>query len=395
MKNTKPITLIFIIALCLLMEGCLNNEVVAIDHSATETAMWSEAWDAVFATQTQMASVSSEPTHEVLAFTPTPQLTATPSYDEIASLQCETYLKTTWGDKPEQWGYSSDMGGRFSLLPVAFNSEDEIYFSDFANLRLLKYDGINKKPVQIISLASFFPDGYVYSWHTMFVPPPGSSISIFKDKIYVPYGGNQIGILSLDGDVINNIVIPDYYYDYNFPTIDHAWVDDEGNLFVFWRASFKAGWENHNWVEINESTEATLRRYSWNDYLVVQDGISLNGSDIIVYEKDTSGNLLQKYAIPIQIMVPKVDTIFLPMFGIDNNGYLYLKELSGNPSKRLYARYALETGEKQMASMPYPYDGQYTNLYPSVSPNGTIYFVAYSNEDLSVPPKIFKCRFPE
>lgn len=82
------------------------------------------------------------------------------------------------------------------------------------------------------------------------------------------------------------------------------------------------------------------------------------------------------------------------MFGVDKNGYLYLKELSENPAEKLYARYFLPTGEKQVASLPYPYDGQYTTLEPSVSPDGVIHFVAYNNGDLSVAPAIIKCNFP-
>jgi len=391
MKNIKHRTIIFIIASCLLVEGCQYNEAVVNNPSATETAIWETAWDSVFATQTQMSKISSESTNEVSTLTPTPVLTVTPSgNDEIAALQCKPYIETTWGNETEQWGYSDDTARRFSLLPVVFKSEDEIYFSDFANLRLLKYNGTNKTPEQILNLAPFFPEDYIYSWQTMYVHPPASLISISKDKIYVPYGGNQIGILSLGGEIINSIAIPEYYYDYNFPTIDHAWVDEEGGLHIFGGASFKNGWENLDWAETNAST---IRYYSWNEYLVMQDGISLNGSDIIVYEKDASGNLLQKYVIPIGI-TSKIDTIFLPMFGVDNNGYLYLKELSENSSERLYARYSIPTGEKQIASMPYPYSGQYTSLHPSVSPDGIIYFVAYNNEDMIIAPTIIKCNFP-
>lgn len=345
-----------------------------------------------YKTPTQEPQITKGVTFETLNLTVTPEVTATPSgNDEIVALQCTPYLETTWGDEAEQWGYSDDTARRFSLLPAVFKSEDEIYFSDFANLRLLKYDGINKTPRQIINLAPFFPEGYIYSWQTMFVRPPASLISISKDKIYVPYGGNQIGILSLDGEIINNITIPEHYYDYNFPTIDHAWVDEEGGLHIFEGVSFKNGWENLDWVETNAST---LRYYSWNEYLVMQDGVSLNGSNIIIYEKDTSGNLLQKHVIPIKIILPKVDMIFSPMFGVDKNGYLYLKELSENPAEKLYARYFLPTGEKQVASLPYPYDGQYTTLEPSVSPDGVIHFVAYNNGDLSVAPAIIKCNFP-
>lgn len=391
MIKIKPKALIFIIAICLLVEGCRHNEAVVVNHSATETAIWEMTWDSVFATQTQVVSVTSESTNEVLTLTPTPKLVASPSgSDEIAALQCETYLETAWGNKAEQWGHSEDIGRFFSLLPLTFREDNEIYFSDFANLRLLKYNGIDKKPMQTISLVSFFPDGYVY-WSFNNMPhPPVSLISISQDKIYVPYGGNRIGVLSVEGEVINDIAIPEYYYAYDFPTRDHAWVDEEGNLAVFWGTSFKVGWEEFKWVKIQKPG---IRYYVWNEYLVEQDNISLSGFDISVYKKDISGNLLQEYTIPVNPVLRQI--IYFPIFGVDKNGYLYLKELSENPAEQLYARYFLPTGERQVASLPYPYAGQYTNLEPSVSPDGILYFVAYNNKDLSVSPKILTCSFPK
>lgn len=340
---------------------------------------------------------AQESADKALNLTPEPRLTATSTgVDEIATLQlqCETYLETTWGNQLEQWGYSDDKARRFSLLPLVFKSENEIYFSDFANLRILKYNGRDKEPVQVISLTPFFPENYVYSW-TSNPQPPVSLISVSQDKIYVPYGYNRIGILSLDGEILNNVVIPDYYYNFAFPIIDIAWVDGEGNLYVFTSNKlvvFERGWENLKWAE----TERFFPRFSWDRYLALQDGVSLSGSNIIVYEKDASGDFSQNYSIPIDI-VTKAGITFSPIIGVDDSGNLYIYVTSENSGRheQIYARYFLPTGEKQLGSIAYPYAGKYTTLIPSVSPNGMIYFVAYSSEDLSIEPEIIKCNFPK
>ena len=341
-------------------------------------------------------SPAQESTDKAMNLTPGPRLAATSTgIDEIVALplQCETYLETTWGNQPEQWGYSNDKARRFSLLPLVFKSENEIYFSDFANLRILKYNGRDKDPVQVISLTPFFSENYVYSWAGN-LKPPVSLISVSQDKIYVPFGNNHIGILSIDGAILNDIVIPNYYYNFAFPIIDIAWVDKEENLHVFTSDKlvvFERGWENRKWVE----TKGLFSRYNWNQYLAIQDKVSLSGSSIIVYEEDTSGSFSQKYSIPIDITT-KAGTVFFPMFGVDDNGNLYIYVIPENSdeNKRLYARYFLPTGEKQLGYITYPYAGKYTTLIPSVSPNGMIYFVAYSSEDLSIEPEIIKCVFP-
>ena len=120
----------------------------------------------------------------------------------------------------------------------------------------------------------------------------------------------------------------------------------------------------------------------------MQDGVSLFGSSIIVYERDTSGDFSQNYSIPIDI-VTKVGTAFFPIVGVDDNGNLYAYVISENPDERLYVQHFLPTGEA------YPYADKYTTLIPSVSPNGTIYFMAYNSEDLSVESEIIKCNFPK
>ncbi|HMR99128.1 MAG TPA: hypothetical protein PKE62_07715 [Anaerolineales bacterium] len=334
---------------------------------------------------------AQEPTGEVLNITPVPELTViSTNINKIIALQCETYLETAWGNQPEQWGYSEDKARRFSLLPLVFKSENEIYFSDFANLRILKYNGVDKEPMQAIYLTPFFPDDYVYSW-TSNPQPPVSLISVSQDKIYVPYGYNQIGILSLNGEILNDIAIPDYYYNFSFPsTQDVAWVDREGNLYVFSNTKFvvfKRGWENLEWVK----TKAPITRYFWKEYAVQGPVDLISSSNINVYEKDSSGSFSQIYSISIDT---GAKSGFFPMFGVDNNGNAYVSVISKNTNEHIYSRYSLLTGEKHLGSIAYPYAGRYTTLIPSVSPNGTIYFIAYNSEDLSIGPKIIKCNFP-
>lgn len=345
---------------------------------------------------TQVPELSFGATNEVLTITPTLEVFVTPVIkDETVALQCGTYLETTWGNQTMQWGYSEDKARFFSLLPLAFKSESEIYFSDFANLRLLKYNGIDKYPEQTISLAPFFPEGYIYMWGN-FPAPPVSLISISQDKIYIPYGINQIGIVSLDGEIINDVVIPNHAYNFNLPANDKLIsVDNNGILYVqssIQPVFFDNGWQSGNWVELI-NTNGLINPFYWRDYIVVMGGsVDPEFSSLIsLYEISKAENHLEETKITIKT---GLHNGYLPSFGVDINGNVYFPAISENPAEQLYARYSLLTGEKQIASLPYPYAGHYKNLEPSVSPDGTIYFVAYNNEDLSVNPKIFTCNFP-
>ncbi|MDI6770948.1 MAG: hypothetical protein QMD04_14920, partial [Anaerolineales bacterium] len=117
-----------------------------------------------------------------IAASATPSFHFDTTYQETA-LSCTTYIETTWGSGPGQWGDPTQLGRSHDMVPPpAFNTQSELYVSDFSNHRLLKYDGHNSLPVQTIPL----PEHYFYNLMG-FLSPPWAAIAIAKDRIFIPY----------------------------------------------------------------------------------------------------------------------------------------------------------------------------------------------------------------
>lgn len=329
--------------------------------------------------------------------TKTPQAIITPlsptsstqiGYEEV-SLFCETYIETAWGDGPGQWGWPDGLDNRLStLLPLEFDDTGRLYFADYINLRLLRYDELNSPPMEI-SLNSF----------TLGIPFY-FSLDVYQDEILVPYGKN-IGILSADtGDFIGNIQLPGYHYDPYYLRTAVIKVDKKGRLYVFGKTEeyyspirsvfFEPGWRDGNWEEVKisekiaEDMKHITNPYFWDNYIVSESyGVS---KTVVVYQS----SLEDQTFLPIDSGLPQIRTPAL--FGVDNNGNAYLIA-SLEPPIWTYAKYNLLTHQMQVGQMRV--DTSYTIAVPSVSPDGILYILTYSDKDLSVSPRIIKCEFPE
>ncbi|MEW6092325.1 MAG: hypothetical protein AB1531_00010 [Chloroflexota bacterium] len=293
-------------------------------------------------------------------------------------LDCETYLTTNWGKGPAEWGFPDGSNGeiRTRLLPLRFDSFSRLYFSDFINRRLLRYEQTNASP-EPISLEPFF------IWENPF--PLYFSIAIRGDKIIVPYGYNQIGILSLStGEVVGNVELP-YNYDVFMPADSVIEVDFKGRLCTS-NGIFDVGWENGRWNKISE--HGCIDSFFWHDYIVG------SSSSLSVYEEVLElFHLEQQVSVLVDTGLPKARFPFSSLFGVDENGNAYLSLLSATRYRAYYARYAFPTGKTSIGRMS-P-DIGYTVTVPSVSPDGILYILAYSDKDLSIQPRIIKCRFPD
>lgn len=310
------------------------------------------------------------------------------------NLGCEIYVTTVWGDGPGQWGWPDGLEYRpSSLLPLKIDDAGRLYFSDYINLRLLRYDQKNPSPMEI----SLKPLTSEVAW--LFPFPFRFSIEIDKDKILVPYGADKIGILSSDtGELIRSIQLPGYHYDPYFPIYSAIGVDRQGRLYVFAahdysRESifFNSGWMDNKWEKTQiskkmaEDMRAAPNVYFWGNYAIGE-----------VYSASTTTIILHQLNLEEQTS-EFIDTGLLKnrtpaLFGIDNNGNSYMI-VSQTPPTWTYARFNLQTHQTELAQIHL--DTGYTITVPSVSPEGILYIPSYSDQDLSVQPGIYKCEFPD
>lgn len=296
----------------------------------------------------------------------------------VTILTCKSYVETTWGNGAGQWGDPTNLPAKSHryFFPPAFNSDGELYISDFVNRRLLKYDGNAADPIQIIPL----PDHY-------FTFPFSSAITITKDSIIIPYGINMIGIMSLDGQVIKDIQLPDgYTYNMMAPGWYLAWVDERGGILVKSNEGiyFDVGWRDEQWIKISAGNFG-IRPFSWQDYIGDMNSVE---PIIQLYKINSSANFL---AEPTKKVDTGLNAGYL-LAGVDKEGRAYIEVLSDN-SQVSYARYSISDGAKQIGIVEGGLPGQI--IQSGVAPDGTIYIVMYDYEDLNVQPRIVKCRFSD
>lgn len=311
---------------------------------------------------------------------PTPCL-YTPSYYNRVGLACETYVETTWGSGPAQWGdpMQSPAGSHDHLSPLAFDAQSKLYFSDYVNHRLLKYNGHDSLPVQVIPLPEY------YFSDPMFVP---WGITITQSSIIIPHGVNKVGILSLDGTEVKDVELP-YSFNFMAPGWHPAWVDARGGLLVNGEkvVYFDIGWEDGKWQEVSQIEEFIIDPYSITNPSTSENyiiGRSRFRFESYLYKVDLSKDFL-KFRIGFDTGLD----LKKAFIGADQQGWVYYMLQSDIARYPLFAL----SGWGQIGAIP----GEISSyiIQSSISPNGMIYLIVYDREDATVQPKIVKCRFPD
>ena len=333
----------------------------------------------------QSLSETPTPTSLQLTSTSIASLTSTSNflgYTQV-DLSCEDYVETTWGNGSGQWGDPVQLGRAHDLVPpLAFNSQSELFFSDFANHRLMKYDGHTTFPAQVIPL----PESYFSFPIIETLRMPWSMITVTDNNIVVPYDVNRIGIFSFDGQELKNIQLPKNF-DFSAPGWHLAWVDTRGGLLLKGRdgAYFDVGWENNNWQAI--STKGLVNPFSWEGYLGDLGSIF---PTIQLYQVDLSIDFMQN---PSVVIDTGIDSTQFSFVGVDGDGWLYLGlPPTGTQNIFAIARFSIPSRTKQIGVISDGISAQI--IRSSVAPDGTIYLIVFDKNDVLVSPKLVKCNFP-
>lgn len=335
-----------------------------------------------------LTPAQTEPSLLVVTMPSSPTLSTQEEYRQV-NLFCETYIETRWGNGTGQWGWPDGVDNRPStLLPLKFDDAGRLYLADYINSRVLRYDKTNRSPMEI----SLKPLISQTSWPFPF----RFSIEIYRDEILVPYGLDNVGILSADtGNPISSIQLPGYHYDPSYPTSIAIGVDKKGRLYVFGKEEyyyapiqsvfFEPGWEKGKWekIEVSEDMRHIINPYFGDDYMVSEVYMT---DTIVILKLD----LDDQTCVPIDTKLPKRWTPAL--FGVDNHGNAYVTVTRSTPPTWTYAKYSLLTHQTQVGRMQL--DASYTMAVPSVAPDGTLYILVYSDQDLGVHPRILRCQFP-
>ena len=147
---------------------------------------------------------------------------------EQRQLSCGIYIETTWGGGETEWGDPILLPAhtRSHFPTPVFDVQGQLYLLDLTNHRILIYDGETNFPVQTIELPSKY-----YSYPQNQNPVIPSSIGVTITNILVPYGLDRVGILSLDGNELIDVVLP-YHYNLMAPVLQPIWVDSQKNILI-------------------------------------------------------------------------------------------------------------------------------------------------------------------
>ncbi|MFZ5883418.1 MAG: hypothetical protein ACOYYI_06550 [Chloroflexota bacterium] len=324
-----------------------------------------------------------------LSFTNTPLKTpiaTMPSFAENTTLEsktlfCSSYIWAVWGNGTGEWGDPSQLPGRSRALfpPPAFDKQGALYISDFVNHRLLKYDGKSSIPIEIR-----LPEAY-FNPSLQQLQKPWAAIEIIDDRILVPYDINKLGILALDGTEEKNLELP-----YNYSLIASPWilvkVDSHGGIIINGEklAYFDAGWRDGIWREISSRPAPKVGLFTWDDFVGFE---AWAGSAISIYTISTTVDFFNNPSLTVNLPNSLGGGLII---GTDLAGWVYLE--TSIQSMPAYVRYSIPSAAWQLGIIR---DNLPAEIIQSgVAPDGTIYLVMYSLQDVSINPQVIKCNFP-
>jgi hypothetical protein len=318
---------------------------------------------------------------------PTPVLSlpsfAPPSKYESKTVSCETYISATWGSGLNQWGDPVNLGrAHDSFSAPVFTPKGDLLLTDYANRRLLVYDGNKQTPIRVIRI----PDEYYSSSSFETLRSPVYSIAVSDEFIVVPYDLQMMGVLSSDGQVVSNIRLP-YSFNSMSPVSQPLWIDSYGGLLFNGEkiAYFAPGWQTGTFREISAGSDWLLEPFYWEGYIGAQSGAL---QELWLYRIDYSIDFLTSRS-EVQTGLPP--TAFL--IGADGDGHVYF-EVTSTTTSYMDGAYIVNFSLKDHTGAvgKLPNDIASSIISAAIAPNGNIYFVVYENNDSTDQPMLVRCH---
>ena len=310
-------------------------------------------------TPTKKVTLEVMPSNSTTTTLPTIEKTSTisltPDINFISgNLVCDTFLETTWGNGPTQFGFDhKDRQKSEPLLyhgpyPLQFDEGGKMYVPDHINNRVMIYSN-EKSPLKIIHLPNqFIPDdinGDPYrSWW---------NFSVSDGMIYIPFQDNEdtnwkLGVLTTTGeikqiyDLSNYILKPPFWLS---PVIS----DRKGGLFIFFTGS-DVGYFNSE-MDLQYIIKHDLDRWSFDDLIIgfdnqiysyFHDKLDSYGKteDVHITKFKKSKNQISGLGETFYVSLGLSEKLYESPLGVDLSGNIYIKLNSGN--RNYVARFSVE-----------------------------------------------------
>ena len=330
-----------------------------------------------------------------------PSSTTIPYPTISSNLNCEVFLEPIWGEDTTNWGKPTN-----GLAELYFDFDSNIYYFDYPNHRILKYDGQNTSPTQVIPLS----EKYFFFGPSSYPPRP---LTITRGRIYIPYATDRLAVLSMGGEEILDIRLPATFAILS-PARNFIIIDNQEGLFfngdshslglTYYK---KENWEKEVWDEVvTQKYKLVKEPFIWQDYFIhgapqtilpEEKGGSHNAEDlqmdflVSLHKISPNKDFLQETPVSITLEGTGTEAFFYSIENIDKEGWVYISMGAIDPTKII--RYSLNTNKSQIGVLPNEYLRE--NHQIDVASNGALYWIEYDQDDLTISPKIIRCHFPE
>lgn len=330
-----------------------------------------------------------------------PQLSSpAPSNVLRLTLQCTTYIETTWGSRVGELGLcpASSEELRYPYPPVP-NAQGDLFILDIVNQRILQYSKSMTPQVIPIPSPYVFRDPCSYSTRGL------SNLGVNRDRLFIHFPAYRDGrlvehlaVLSPDGREERVISLEAYYPHY---PISAPVADTDGGcylwfplFFVYFDAGFRpevigTGANEMDSGGLVVGWDGNLYTYSsGRDHLINWGG---------------SNDRFRRGAEPINSktgVISAIQTasfIWKKLLGVDTQGQLYfaLAAYEQGAIRREFVRVSAPGDEVAIATVP---DGTLLDeVVPwfSLAPDGSLYGMSYGlgRPDPSLNPRVVKCVF--
>ena len=332
--------------------------------------------------------------------TQTPRInpTLTPGLEFIpGELVCNTFLETTWGNGPTQFGLASVNRQKYIPLntkgpyQLQIDEGGSIHVPDHVNNRIMIYSLDETQP-EIIDLPDYFipmdifGDPYRSWWN----------FSVSKGKIYLPFQDDRdtnwkLGVLTANGQIERILDLNKYIQQPPF-WLSPVKADRNGGVFIFFPGS-NVGYFNSN-LDLQYIVEHSLDRWSFEDlvvgfdkkiYAYYHDQLEFFGDakHVDVGKFGASEITISGLGETIYDFLELKEKYFTHLIGVDTNSNLYLKIYKG--ASGYVAKYSIHENKVVFSTKK-------VRGMTSLAPNGRLFVLDYDDKSPEANPKILECK---
>jgi len=315
-------------------------------------------------------------------------------------LGCEVYLESSWGNGIKQLGYNLRVEGNPGpFFSPAFNEHGDVFVADRFNHRVLIFSrngDVTDVPVQSSHSWIGKADDLGQRW---------SNLAASEDRLFLRFSEwdngrviDKLGIFKLSSDKWKSISL-EPYYPYHSILAYSITADNLGGVYVRLDPGivyFDADYRAELSFDGLEADETLTRGWDGNmyTYSYLRDHLVNWGPNSTRLSRESFVSPL--FAID-QVLLPVWQTVSWELeaqnqfLGTNTEGELYFVISNKREMSHWLILKSKDGKQTFLGEIPHHLLSTFSTF--SVAPNGSVYGVTYSPDDMLVAPRIIRCEF--